>query len=203
MQIIETVKINREDIDIPLKEILRYSGYRKHAPNEVFEKEAYEIKEYMSRVIEPKACMLKTQVRIRDDECDFKVISFKSRDLARLLKGCINAYFFAVTTGIDVDRKITLRARNSASYGMLTDAAGSAAIEAVCDKVCERLVQKEGCNLTKRFSPGYGDLSIEHQKDFIRILDTPRKIGLSLTRGGMLVPVKSVTAIVGMIKESE
>ena len=52
--------------------------------------------------------------------------------------------------------------------------------------------------LKPRFSPGYGDLDISYQKDFIRLLDTPKKIGLSLTNGGMLAPTKSVTAIIGI-----
>lgn len=33
--------------------------------------------------------------------------------------------------------------------------------------------------MTFRFSPGYGDYPIEMQKEYLRILDAPRKIGLT------------------------
>ena len=49
-----------------------------------------------------------------------------------------------------------------------------------------------------RFSPGYGDLPIEIQKDFFRVLEPNRKIGVSLTESMMMIPSKSVTAIIGI-----
>ena len=50
---------------------------------------------------------------------------------------------------------------------------------------------------TGRFAPGYGDLSITIQKDFLFAVDAPRKIGLTVSAGGILLPQKSVTAILG------
>ena len=49
-----------------------------------------------------------------------------------------------------------------------------------------------------RFSPGYSDLDIVHQKDVINILNATKKIGLSTTSSYMLTPAKSVTAIIGI-----
>ena len=54
--------------------------------------------------------------------------------------------------------------------------------------------------MTFRFSPGYGDYPIELQKDFLRILDAQRKIGLTVNDNFMLVPTKSVTAVLGLSK---
>ena len=53
-------------------------------------------------------------------------------------------------------------------------------------------------HLTERFSPGYGDLDMAVQKDLCLVLDTGRTIGVTLTESCMMVPVKSVTAIVGL-----
>ena len=48
-----------------------------------------------------------------------------------------------------------------------------------------------------RFSPGYGDLSLEVQKEIFSLLDCPRKIGVSLGDSLLMTPSKSVTAIIG------
>ena len=52
-----------------------------------------------------------------------------------------------------------------------------------------------------RFSPGYGDLSLEMQRDIFRVLDCPRKIGLTLNESLLMSPSKSVTAIIGISGE--
>jgi 5-methyltetrahydrofolate--homocysteine methyltransferase len=73
------------------------------------------------------------------------------------------------------------------------------AIEQVCSKVDELLAEKyKGWNMTFRFSPGYGDYPIELQSEFLRMLDAPRKIGLTTNNNYLLMPTKSVTAILGL-----
>ena len=62
--------------------------------------------------------------------------------------------------------------------------------------------KKQGFFLTTRYSPGYGDLPIGIQRNFIRLLDTVRRIGLNVSDSGIMIPRKSVTAIIG-ISEAE
>ena len=49
-----------------------------------------------------------------------------------------------------------------------------------------------------RFSPGYGDFSIQYQKEILAVLEAGKSIGLSMTDGCMLIPTKSITAIIGI-----
>ena len=52
--------------------------------------------------------------------------------------------------------------------------------ENFADDICKgflRQAQKEGMNITPRFSAGYGDLDLSLQKDFINILDAAKKTG--------------------------
>jgi cobalamin-dependent methionine synthase I len=56
--------------------------------------------------------------------------------------------------------------------------------------------------LTPRFSPGYGDFPLSYQRVLIDLLDAPRVLGVSVTPSDLLVPVKSVTAVVGIRKIS-
>ena len=76
---------------------------------------------------------------------------------------------------------------------------GSAAIEAFCDKLNSSFENAE--YLRPRFSPGYGDLPLECQRNIVEFLQTKKNIGMSLTDSLMMVPVKSVTAIIGIGKE--
>ena len=75
----------------------------------------------------------------------------------------------------------------------------AAAIEQVCDEA-ERLIAERVSEpyFTFRFSPGYGDYPLDTQKRLLRLLDAPRKIGLSLNDSLLLTPVKSVTAVIGL-----
>ena len=55
-----------------------------------------------------------------------------------------------------------------------------------------------GLYLTDRFSPGYGDLPLTVQKDLCGVLDTRRTLGLTVNESMLLIPEKSVTAVMGI-----
>lgn len=85
---------------------------------------------------------------------------------------------------------------------VVLDALASVAVEQLCQKLEEQI----GCDFaqyykTWRFSPGYGDLPIELQRDFLNVLDAPRKIGVCTSESCMLTPAKSVTAVIGLSRE--
>ena len=61
----------------------------------------------------------------------------------------------------------------------------------------------EGRTCTPRFSPGYGDLPLETQRDVFRLLDCERKIGVWLNESLLMTPSKSVTAIFGLLGENK
>lgn len=52
--------------------------------------------------------------------------------------------------------------------------------------------------MTSRFSPGYGDYPVSCQKQILAYLDAQQKLGIRLTEGCMMVPCKSVTALLGI-----
>ena len=74
-----------------------------------------------------------------------------------------------------------------------------AATQNVCDNLCEDLAgQFKPKHLTDRFSPGYGDFPFSQQRDFFELLDITRRIGVSLSESGLMLPQKSVTALIGV-----
>ena len=49
-----------------------------------------------------------------------------------------------------------------------------------------------------RFSPGYGDFPLECQPGLFRLLGVQRNIGVTLTDSLLMLPTKSVTAVIGL-----
>ena len=82
---------------------------------------------------------------------------------------------------------------------LATDALCSAAIEQVCDKAEHEIFQVQKYEFrTWRFSAGYGDLPISLQKSLTEYLNAQRRIGLTVTDNFLMIPRKSVTAIIGV-----
>jgi 5-methyltetrahydrofolate--homocysteine methyltransferase len=57
--------------------------------------------------------------------------------------------------------------------------------------------------LTMRFSPGYGDVPLIASEGILEILNAKKRIGMGLTESSMLIPIKSVTAFIGISDRKE
>lgn len=132
--------------------------------------------------------------------CGSKLI-LMGEDIKKHLKGCHKAVLMAATLGIGADKLIKQLSVNNLTESFITDALASAAIEQVCDEIEKEISGKlENSYTTWRFSPGYGDFALTQQKDFLTVINAEKLIGLSLSEGGMLIPAKSVTAVIGVSK---
>lgn len=123
----------------------------------------------------------------------------ESESLRKNLEGCKSAFVFAATSGSAVDRLILRRTKLSAADGFIMDCIASSGIEVFCDFINDEM--KEGRKLRPRFSPGYGDVKLCCQSEILSYLDAYRKIGITLTEAYLMSPIKSVTAIVGILEE--
>ena len=120
-------------------------------------------------------------------------------DIRRFLSACDSVVLFAATLGAEAENLIRRAAKRSMAEAVILDAAGSAAIEMVCDNFCEDLAAAlSPRHLTDRFSPGYGDMPLDDQRAFFRVLDISRRIGVSLSESNLMIPQKSVTALIGV-----
>ena len=176
-------------------EILRYAGAREATPEidallDECLKEAEGIFTY-------KVCYGVFPLSISGDEINLSFTKTVSKSLSNTLKNSDNFILFAATVGFEIDRLITRYSKISPSKALILQAIGTERIESLCDAFCTD-IEKEFGNLTPRFSSGYGDLSLEIQKDFFNVLDPNRKIGLTLNESLVMTPSKSVTAIVGI-----
>lgn len=127
-------------------------------------------------------------------------ISFSSISLSRFLADFNRAVFFAATLGTAVDRLIASLSPSSMERALIYDAYASAYIEQKCDETQKLIFEIELCNYENfsRFSPGYGDLSLEHNNVIIDLLNAQKVIGLTITQTHLLIPKKSIVAIFGL-----
>ena len=189
------------------EEIFRYLGYRGRTPEtgvaETVESCIAELQtvvdpRYVRRVF-PLEWVSGTHFRIEG-------MDVVSRNLSRNLSGCREVCLMAATLGLGPDRLIQrAEAVGKMSRAVILQAAAAAMIESYCGGVNEEIrreAAEKGLFLRPRFSPGYGDFSLEHQREFFRILEVQKKIGVTLTESLLMMPSKSVTAVIGLSEEN-
>lgn len=194
---------NYKEPPICEKEILRYAGC-KNSDTELLQLLRTCLNEVRDK-LNYKICYRELAVSISDSEetCDFECLRVQSRDLSKNLQGCDRVVVFGATLGVDMDRLIAKYSRISPSKALLLQAIGAERIEALCDTFCEELAKEKNVILKPRFSPGYGDLPLEVQRELFGILDCSKRIGLSLNDSLLMSPSKSVTAFVGFVESSK
>ncbi|MBQ6039270.1 MAG: hypothetical protein IJL32_00605 [Oscillospiraceae bacterium] len=129
-------------------------------------------------------------------------LPLQGRDISLHLTGCKEAVLLGATLSAPVDALIRRAEVADMTQAVMYDAVAGAAVEAVCNQLEAQIRQKHPYPYyTARFSAGYGDFPITQQGDLVRLLDAPRKIGLTVTPHQTLLPMKSVTAVMGMSHE--
>ena len=188
------------DLPINFQEVLRYMGAA-NAPE--FLQTAQKAAEDLRQALSPKYLYLKFPL-VFDQTVPIvgnTGLSLPGNDIRLHLAGCHSCYLLAGTLGAGADRKLRLSSHHSMLYSLALDACATEFIESLLnraeDAIC-RAEEQSGRYITSRYSPGYGDLPITLQRQFLALCDAPRKIGLSATEANILTPKKSVTAIIGV-----
>lgn len=129
----------------------------------------------------------------------------QSRDLDHHLRHCTEGILFAVTLGAETDRLLRRWSAQSMAKAAVGQAVCAVWLDQLCADYCDSFLPTldEGQYLTPAFSPGYGDWDLAAQRQVLDLLQAPKRIGLTLTAGGMLVPEKSITALVGLSDRQE
>ena len=143
-----------------------------------------------------KVCYGEFDMTVSDDTVDFGFATVRSCSLSKHLSGCRRAVIFAATAGIGIDRLIARYGAVSPARALCMQCFGAERIESICDAFEEKVT--EGRSARSRFSPGYGDLSLDFQRQIFCVLDCSKKIGVTLNQSLLMSPTKSVTAIIGI-----
>ncbi|WP_283607978.1 vitamin B12 dependent-methionine synthase activation domain-containing protein [Faecalispora anaeroviscerum] len=199
---VQRVEIPTEQLQIPRASVFRYMGLRGTEPDGALAGLTETCLFNFSRTVRYRACYLVLPVCQAESGVDFGAFFAPSKNLAKNLAGCDRAILFAATTGMEAEIQRKRAAVISPAQALVLDAIGTAAIECFCDALCDRW-RKEftGSFLRPRFSPGYGDLPLALQKPLLECLDSSRTAGINLTDALLMIPQKSVSAIVGIGRE--
>lgn len=128
----------------------------------------------------------------------------KGKDIYNHLKDAKRCAIMAATLGIVIDNKIRITGKRDMTRSIILDSCATEMIEKVCDKVEAEIIEQaksENFKTNFRYSPGYGDLPIDIQGEIVSILNANKAIGLTTTTSSILIPRKSVTAIVGFLDQ--
>lgn len=189
-------------MDVRTKEAVRYLGYGNHAIDDRTLELIFSSFQELEKAEGRRIVYRIFDVSFRDADCMMiGTMEIRSEKLGINLKGCERAVLLGATLGAGADRLLRRYSLTDMARVVVLQACASAMLEEYLDGWQESLraeQKKEGYDLRPRFSPGYGDFSIEHQAEILRMLDAPKKIGLSRTDGDMLTPSKSVTAVIGL-----
>jgi len=193
-------------IEIPERAILRRLGFRRNATEASPERQAQVLGliQAATELIELKGSSLTLALAA----CDGRSVRlsdgtvFTGSGLSELLAGSDQTLLIGATAGEAVMQAI---AAATAAGDMLTSVVYDATASEMTDNALNwlmdyhaRTLRRQGRRLTdRRYSAGYGDFSLENQREFHRLLELGR-IGVSITETCILNPEKSVTAICGI-----
>lgn len=125
---------------------------------------------------------------------------FHGAHMLKLLTRCDRATLLACTIGPKLETEV----ERLQKAGELTDAfalemTGGWMADYMAERVDERVeheIKREGYGRTMRFSPGYGDWTLDNQPQVLRLAEAER-IGIALTDTNIMIPRKSVSAVIG------
>ena len=181
-------------------EILRYMGCPPEKADDLLRARVEECARELLGVVRPRWSW--REVGLAFEEAGVRLeggLLLPGEDLKAHLAGCGRAAVFCATLGAEVDALIRRAERLDMAKALVLDCCASAAVEEVCDQIEEELQGKfPGRFFPFRYSPGYGDLTLEVQGELLALLDAPRRVGLCATANHLLTPRKSVTAILGI-----
>lgn len=178
----------RTENKINLKAWLEALGM-KEMPDEKIMSEIRKVEQMIISAVSPKAIY-----RIMEPS----ELRLEGKSIKRHLSGCQKIVVMGATLGAGADHLIRRLQITDMTEAVIADCGASVLIEQVCDAFQKTINDAVDGYTTSRFSPGYGDFPIEVQPDMIRYIDGQRKIGLNVTSNNLLVPRKSVTAVIGV-----
>lgn len=204
---VDGLRIARETLDIgdvSRQEVLRYLGYKGQPLSGDLDARIDAITDRCLVLAKPRASLASYPVSSHHQDmvelegCTLRLVG---HDIAEHLASATEVVLMAVTLGADIDRELRRLSLINTLEQVIFDAVATALVERAADAANAQVrahAAKREAYTSWRFSPGYGDLPLSVQRDFLAALDATRQLGITLTPSDLMVPTKSVTALVGI-----
>ena len=181
------------ELNINKEEVLRYLGYKGQEIDEKMDHMINASREEVKNIITPR--VLYEYKSISNSEKGIEVsgtnLILPGNDIKKHLSASNECVLMAVTLGNEIEKKTRLYEKINLTKALIIDACATTAVEEVCDIVEEKIrkeAEEKGMKITFRYSPGYGDLPLDIQNNFLMV-----------SENNLLFPRKSVTAIIGIV----
>lgn len=199
-----------ELLPLEKREVLRYLGYKRR----------HELTSDIDQMVEDAMVEVQTKSAARyhyqffdiEKTADQKIyvlgtdLELTGKDIWRHLAKAEKVALLAVTLGTEIEQVIRRYEITELTRGLVLDAACTEYIEKVCDLAQTDIAQnaeKLGFAINQRFSPGYGDLPLSLQPTFLNSLQAGQRLGITVTADFLMIPRKSVTAVIGLFADQK
>ncbi|MBR5730137.1 MAG: methionine synthase [Prevotella sp.] len=185
-------ELHYEDLGISLSELFEQMGYGETVPDEITQKETERITEEVKAFLKSRFCFF-----VQREMPGFSI----GKIIERQLKGTEAYALFICTAGQEYeDYMRLLKDEGDMVRVFIADALGSVIAEKTADRMEEVLqesIDKLGWRHTNRFSPGYCGWQVSQQQLLFPMF-RGETCGVSLTESSLMVPIKSVSGIIGL-----
>lgn len=183
--------------NINFDEALRYLGYGENVPDKKTEELLCLCGEELKKVMEGK--FIYRIFDLKDGQIPDVAFRLEGQAINKHLENCEKVIFMCATLSGGVDLLIRRKQVSGMAEAVILDSLASAVIEQVCDKA-EEIILKDFKEYehTWRFGLGYDDFPLSSQKQFLNLLDAQKRIGVCVNDSMMLIPIKSVTCVIGL-----
>ena len=187
--------------DLRRREIYRYLRLEGNSPDDATSADVERNLLRLKDTVDVRAVASLRPITKQDGAIVFGDFSTESEMLQKNMKTSEYALLFAMTLGPAVDRLISRLLITSKADAFITDACCTEYLESYANRYCAHVREEaaqQGFIAHPRFSPGFADFGLEFQWPLIRSLQADKKMHIALTEGNMLVPTKTITALMGL-----
>ena len=184
-----------DELQITPEDIYEAMGYHGALPDEATQHETQAIIDDIRRWLRPQFCFF-----VRQALPDFDI----GRIIERQLRGSEAYTLFICTSGVEFEAyQQRLKQADDMVRVFIADSLGSVIAEKCADQMeiaVQESIDKLGWHHTNRFSPGYCGWHVSQQQLLFPLFEG-HTCGVRLTDSSLMLPIKSVSGIIGLGKE--
>ena len=203
----QQIDINR--LEIPLKEVYSFMGYKDSEPDEQTRKTVEYLLRESYQFLRPQFKYILLEGSLSEDMMQLTLqgpagpVTFDTgKIICRQLRGAQRYAVFVATVGsgyFQWSDAVGRRDDMFQTYAM--DCVGSQIVESVADYmeiVLQQEIDPSGFKRTNRFSPGYCGWHVSAQPALFSLFGESKPCGIELTDSCLMLPMKSVSGVIGV-----
>lgn len=199
-------QLTYDDLDITDEELFVQMGYGESVPGADVLREMQLVRQEVRGFLKPRFCFTLIEEGSLDIAAKTLTVGGKVFQVGRIitsqLRGAEAYAFFVATSGTAFEEfQRRLEREGDMVRVFIADSLGSVIAEKTAD-IMERWLQvfinSRGWRHTNRFSPGYCGWHVSQQQMLFELLGGGEPCGVRLTGSSLMVPIKSVSGVVGL-----